>query len=114
MAVPYWVRQMLLIREVPYEECHHGTAYTAQRVAEKEHISGHRVAKVVVVIADGRFVELVLPATRRVVLDKVGDILGVRTVRLATEEEMENVFPDVEAGAIPPLDHWPDIEVLMD
>jgi Ala-tRNA(Pro) deacylase len=72
------------------------------------------LAKVVVVIADGRPVELVLPASRRVVLERVQKLLGASAVRLASEAEMEQIFTDCETGAIPPLRHWKDVAVLMD
>ena len=70
---------------IAYEELHHPEAYTAQRVAQREHVSGHRVAKVVCVIMDGRPVELVLPASRRLNLDQVRDVLRAGVMRLATE-----------------------------
>jgi hypothetical protein len=41
---------MLEVRGIPFEEVHHAEAYTAQEVAQREHFSGHRVAKVVVVM----------------------------------------------------------------
>jgi Ala-tRNA(Pro) deacylase len=104
---------MLTQRGIPFEELHHVEAYTAQQVAEHEHVSGHRVAKVVVVLADNRPVELVLPASRHVNLDQVATVLGAR-VRLATEKELEQYFSDCEVGAMPPLRHWKDVEVLMD
>jgi Ala-tRNA(Pro) deacylase len=105
---------MLRKRGVAFEEVTHPDAYTAQRVASAEHISGHRVAKVVVVLADGFPVELVLPATRHVVLDQVKEFLGAAEVRLASEEEMERFFPGCEVGAVPPLHHWSGVPVLMD
>jgi Ala-tRNA(Pro) deacylase len=114
MATPFWVRQMLQRRGIPFEELQHTAAYTAQEVAGREHVSGHRVAKVVVVMADGRPVELILPATRHVNLDRVGTILHAHAIRLATEEEMEQCFTDCEVGAIPALRHWKEVEVLMD
>jgi Ala-tRNA(Pro) deacylase len=69
MATATWIRQELDQRGVAYQEMHHPEVYTAQEVAQREHVSGHRVAKVVCVIADGRPIELVLPASRRVNLD---------------------------------------------
>jgi Ala-tRNA(Pro) deacylase len=114
MATPNWIRTMLQLRGIRFEELQHPNAYTAQEVAQHEHFSGHRVAKVVVVMADGRPVELVLPASRLAVLERLYDLLGAREVRLATEAEMERWFTDCEPGAIPPLRHWKDIEVLMD
>jgi len=56
----------------------------------------------------------VLPASRRVVLEQVRELRGARDVRLAKETEIERYFTDCEVGAIPPLRHWQDIDVLMD
>lgn len=114
MATATWIRNELDQRGIAYEELHHPDAFTAQQVAEFEHVSGHRVAKVVCVMADGRPVELVLSASRRVMLDWVGQLLGARKVRLATEDELERFFTDCEPGAIPALRHWRDVDVIMD
>jgi len=114
MATPMWIRKMLELRRIPFQELHHPEVYTAQEVAQREHTSGHRVAKVVVVMADGRPVELILPASRHVNLDRVRNVLQAHEVRLATEREMEKYFTDCEVGAIPALRHWKDVDVLMD
>jgi Ala-tRNA(Pro) deacylase len=114
MATPLWIRKMLQLRGIPFEEVRHPQVYTAQEVAQREHFSGHRVAKVVVVMADGWPVELILPASRHVNLDRVRTVLHTHEVRLATEAEMERSFTDCEVGAIPALRHWKGVEVLMD
>jgi Ala-tRNA(Pro) deacylase len=114
MSTPTWIKKTLNQRGVPYEELSHLPAYTAQEVAQREHFTGHRMAKVVVVVADGRFVELVLPASRRVDFDWVAKLLRAAQVRLATEDEMAEVFADCEVGAIPPLRHWPRVEVVVE
>jgi Ala-tRNA(Pro) deacylase len=114
MATITWIKSMLDRRGIAYEELHHRVAFSAQEVAQREHVSGHRVAKVVVVVADGRPVELILPASRRVVLGRVEELLGAVEARLASEAEMERIFTDCETGAIPPLRHWKDVEVIMD
>lgn len=114
MSTATWVKNELDEWGAPYEEMHHAEAYTAQAVAQREHFSGHRVAKVVVVIADGRPVELILPASRRVRLDRVRYLLAADEVRLASEVELERWFTDCETGAIPPLRHWRGVEVIMD
>jgi Ala-tRNA(Pro) deacylase len=114
MAAATWVQEELKEAHVPFQELHHDEAYTAQAVAEREQISGHRMAKVVVVIADGRPVELILPASRRIVLESVGDMLGAQKVRLASEAELQRDFADCEVGAIPALRHWKNVDVIMD
>jgi Ala-tRNA(Pro) deacylase len=114
MATATWVRDELDRRGVPYEELHHRDAYTAQQLAQAEHVSGHRVAKVVCVMVNGRPVEMVLPASRRVDLDWARHVLRADEVRLASEEEVAAYFDDCEVGAIPALRHWRDVDVIMD
>jgi Ala-tRNA(Pro) deacylase len=114
MATATWIKDMLGEHGVAFEEMHHREAFTAQEVAQSEHVSGHRMAKVVVVVADGQTVELVIPASRRVMLDSVQLMLGARSVRLASEAEMDRIFDDVDTGAIPALRHWKDVDVIMD
>lgn len=105
---------MLELRGIPFEELEHPDVYTAQEVAQREHFSGHRVAKVVVVMVDGRPFELILPASRHVNFARVRKVLGADEVRLATEKEMKKFFTDCEVGAIPALRHWQKVGVLMD
>ena len=50
---------------VNYRVSHHPTAYTAQMLAEAEHVPGRKVIKPVVVQADGEFVMCALPASYR-------------------------------------------------
>lgn len=114
MATPTWIRQMLQLRGIPFQETHHPDAYTSQEVAQREHMSGHRLAKVVVAMADGKPVELVLPATRHVDVSRLRTVLHAREARLATEDEMERFFTDCEVGAVPPLRHWKEVDVVMD
>jgi Ala-tRNA(Pro) deacylase len=105
---------MLTLRGIGFEELHHREVFTAQEVAQREHVSGHRVAKVVVALVDGRPVELILPASRRVRLERVRELFGAREARLASEDEMAACFDDCEVGAIPALRHWQKVPVLMD
>ena len=114
MATATWIRNALEQRGIAFEEIQHREVFTSQEVAQSEHVSGHRVAKVVAVIADGRPIELILPASRRVVIEKVQQMLGIDQLRLATEAEMDQIFNDVDTGAIPALRHWPGVEVIMD
>jgi len=88
--------------------------YTTQELASVEHISGRAVAKVVMVVADGEMVMLVLPASMRVDTAVVRDSLGVAEVRLATEQEFEERFPDCEVGAMPPFGHLYGLQVYVD
>ncbi len=80
--------------KIPYEVVSHPKAYTAHDVAQTLDVPGKLVAKVVMVKADSYFVMSVLPSTWRVDLKRLRDVLEAREVRLATEAEIANLFPD--------------------
>jgi Ala-tRNA(Pro) deacylase len=104
----------LLENKVPFQLQHHAVAYTAQEVAAAEHIPGHMLAKVVMVLGDDKLAMFVLPASARVDLEKVAAILGVKEARLAHEEEFADHFPGCEVGAMPPFGNLYDLPVYVD
>ncbi|MBO0777841.1 MAG: YbaK/EbsC family protein [Ktedonobacteraceae bacterium] len=101
-------------QQVAYQIQHHPAAYTAQRIADCEHISGKKVAKSVVVLADNQMVLLVLPASLRVDLDKARACLGVQEVRLAHESEFQTRFPNCQVGSMPPFGNLYNLPVCVD
>jgi Ala-tRNA(Pro) deacylase len=101
-------------QQIPYQIQHHPVAFTAQQIAEGEHISGKKVAKSVVVFADKTMVLLVLPAAFRIDLQKVQECLGAKHVRLAHEDEFQAAFPDCEVGAIPPFGNLYGLPVYVE
>ena len=61
---------------VKYEIMHHPEAFTAQAAAEAEHVRGRNHAKVVMASSDGHHLMAVLPADRRLDLEKLEKITG--------------------------------------
>lgn len=100
--------------QVPFQVQHHAQAFTAQKIAESEHIPGKMVAKTVIVLADNKMVALVLPASYKVDLNKVQSVLGANEVRLAHEPEFAATFPDCEVGSMPPFGNLYNIPVYVD
>lgn len=100
--------------QVSYRVTTHAPAYTAQDVANTEHISGYGVAKVVLAVVDNRLAMLVLPAPHRVDLELLRAGLHADTVRLAEEREFADVFGDCETGAMPPFGNLYGVEVYVD
>lgn len=101
-------------QQVDFEVREHRTAFTAQEVAETEHIPGKLVAKTVVMWADGQLILLVLPATFQVDLERLNAAIGAKATRLAHEPEFANAFPDCEIGAMPPFGNLYDLPVYVD
>jgi len=99
---------------VSYRVSHHSTAYTAQMLAEAEHVPGRKVIKPVVVQADGEFVMCALPACFRVDLGELKQQLQASDVRLADEQVLGELFPGCEVGAAPPIGRLFGMTTLMD
>ncbi len=100
--------------DVPYAFEHHRTVFTAQEVAQTEHIPGKMMAKSVIVDADGKLTVLAMPATEKADLKKVEEALHVKHARLASEEEFQRAFPDCEVGAMPVFGNLYDLPVVVD
>ena len=75
----------------PYRCYNHPPTYTAQETAHVMHISGHEVAKTVILRVDGRLVMAVLPACEMVDLDRFKEGAGALWVELADEGEFEKL-----------------------
>ncbi len=101
-------------RGVDYDRHTHTTTYTAQDLAHAEHVSGYVVAKPVIVRGASAFTMCVLPAPDRVDLRRVAELLGEPQVRLATESEMAELFPECELGAEPPVGSMFGMATVMD
>lgn len=108
------VREFLREHDVAVETHAHERAVTAQQMAAAEHQSGWRVAKPVLLIAEGRLVMAVVPAPMLVDLDLVAEALGTEDVRLAREEEFAPRFDDCEVGAEPIFGNLYDVPVVVD
>jgi Ala-tRNA(Pro) deacylase len=114
MAIPRHIEDFLDSRGVRYERLVHAQEFTAPRVAEAQHVSGRELAKSVIVVADDRLVMAVVPANERVDVEKLGHLIGAASVRLATEDEFRERFPDCEVGAEPPLGRLYGVPVWLD
>ena len=97
------VRRHLAESGIAYEITEHREAITAQDLAAALHVPGARVAKTVLLVADGRLVMAVLAAPDRVGPARARRALGAADVRLAAESEFAAVFSDCELGAAPPF-----------
>jgi len=99
--------------QILYSVMAHTTAYTAQGAAVTMQISGNELAKTVVLRAGEEMILAVLPAPNHVRLDKLAAELG-KPVRLASEQEFSDLFPDCELGAMPPIGSLYNLAVYVD
>ena len=108
------VKEFLDRASARYEVSEHHPAFTAQRVAQAEHVHGMNVAKPVVVSADGRYYMCVLPACCRIDLEVLRSLLGADEIELTNEYEMARLFPDCDVGAEPPFGSFYGLQTIMD
>jgi len=108
------LREFLDRSNVPYEMLSHAEAFTAQQVAEAQHVPGKDLAKVVMACSGSEFMMFVLPAPYRLDLERVRGMLGKADLRLATEQEFAGLFPQCQPGAMPPFGNLYGLAVWVD
>jgi Ala-tRNA(Pro) deacylase len=81
----------------------HARTQTALEEASELGVTPARVAKVILLDTSSGHAVAVIPASRRLDLERTAQAIGDARVRLATEAEIAEHFPDFELGAIPPL-----------
>jgi Ala-tRNA(Pro) deacylase len=89
---------------IAYEVLEHRPTFSAAAEARASGAEPRMAAKTLALHDRGGYRMAVIPATHRLDLHKVRDLLGATThLRLATEEELERDFPMFDVGAMPPL-----------
>ncbi len=97
-----------------YEITEHKPAFSAQRMAAEEHEPGRYVAKPVLVKADDKFILCILSACNKIDLGALKAQLGAKSVELATEDDIAEIFTDCELGAEPPFGNLYGLDTVMD
>jgi Ala-tRNA(Pro) deacylase len=88
---------------IKYELIEHEPTMSAaaERVTER---APDQVAKTVVLHDGSAYVIAVIPASERLDLHKLRELLGApRQLRLASEDQIARDFPSLEVGAVPPF-----------
>lgn len=109
-----YVGEYLKRRSVPFLEIEHARTMDASRLAEELHVPGCQVAKTVLLRSGDGFMIAIVPSTRYVDIEAVRNLLGVRKVELATEEEANHLFPEVELGVVPPFGSRFGVRTIVD
>jgi len=114
MPIPSTLKNRLDREHVHYDVLPHSQTFRAAAVAQTLHLPEKEMVKVVIVKVKEQFVTTVLPATTKVDFQRLRKIFGTHRVRLATEKEIAQLFPDCEVGAMPPLGTLYGLPVYVD
>lgn len=88
-------------RDVKYETVAHRHTLTSNQTASEARVPRQRMAKGVLFCDDDSYVLAIVPASRRVDAEALSELLGSSSLGLASEDELANLFPDCEPGAVP-------------
>lgn len=102
MSLARTLESFLSDRHIPYTTQCHPASTSSLATAHSAHVDEECLAKSVLLGDDRGFVLAVLPASRRLALDRVRQELG-RCLHLMPEEELSMLFPDCAVGAVPPV-----------
>jgi len=113
MGIAMTLREYLDDKHVDYDVMVHKRTQCAQDTARASHVPAERMAKAVVLTREGGFVLAVVPASAKVQLETIEKMLHCH-VEMATEEEISELFPDCETGAVPPLAEPYAVDAFVD
>jgi len=113
MSVATTLQDYLRRWGVEYEVVPHPHTDSSLETAEAAHVPGDKLAKCVVTEDYRGYLMVVVPASHEVEFSLLDDELD-RHLEMATEQELADIFPDCEVGAIPPLGEAYGIDVAID
>lgn len=108
------LKAYLATNHVRYELIKHREKFTAQELAAAEHVPGREQAKVVILRSGNEFLMVVLPALYHVDFERARAAIGKEDLELANEYQFVDVFPNCEAGAMPPFGNLYGLPVWID
>jgi len=113
MGVAMTLQQYLDDKEIAYDVTKHRKTACSTMTAQASHVPGDSLAKGVVLKWDQTYILAVIPATRHVEIGRVGDIVEGE-VELASEREVNRLFPDCDNGAVPVVGEAYGLPTIVD
>ena len=114
MAISAKLKKYLDSNKVKYKALKHKLAYTAQEIAAAQEVPGKQVVKSVLVKTDKAFVLAALSAVQLIDLKKLKSVLKCKSIKIATEKDIEKTIPDYKPGAMPPFGNLFGLETIVD
>lgn len=113
MSMAATIKSYMLKHHIEYELVAHPKTYTCREGAEAVHIAEDHIAKAVIVKDPQGYAMVVIPGHHWLQLNTINEELD-RQFELAQETEINKLFSDCQAGAIPPLGPAYKLQTFMD
>src|SRR4030095_2396052 len=89
-------------KSIPFEVLRHAPVFTSEEAAAVRGTPLASGAKALICRADDRFLMIVLPADRKLASKAVRQAAGIKSLRFASREEVEQLTA-LKPGSIPPF-----------
>lgn len=99
---------------VAFQVIDHELTFTAHQTALAAHVPDSELAKAVIVKVDSQFWMTVCRADARVSESALRQTLAAKHVQLAHEDDLTQLFPDCQIGAMPPFGNLYGLPVILD
>lgn len=113
MAIAKTLEKHLQKTDIAYELVTHPHTQASMETAERAHVPGDALAKGVVLRDGSGFLLAVVPSDYHIELATLNKLLE-RDLAFVPEEELTQIFPDAELGAIPPIGSAYSINTIWD
>jgi Ala-tRNA(Pro) deacylase len=113
MAIAFTLKQYLDDKNVDYDVLTHKHTHSSEATSRASHIPGQALAKGVVLTREGGFILAIVPASSKVRIDVLERLFHC-PIGMANEDEIAEIFPDCEEGAVPPVAEAYAVDTLID
>jgi Ala-tRNA(Pro) deacylase len=113
MTIAPTLQRYMSDQGISYDLIQHEPAMTSLGTAHAGHVPGDRLAKGIMLSNGQNYMLAVLPASHHLRLSDLKMELG-QELRLASEDEIVEVFRDCDRGAIPPVGTCYGLDVIVE
>lgn len=113
MSIPEKVKKYLNSKNIDYEELAHKTVYTAYDAAQTLKKQLKEIAKNILIEADKIHVLVILPADKKIDMEKLKKVLGAKKVSIPNEQTMIKVLK-IKPGTLSSFGKLHNLEVIVD
>lgn len=113
MTISSTLNKFLDQQQIEFKLVPHTPTSSSMETVRQAHVPGNRLAKAVILKDQNNYSMVVLPSVEHVDLGVLRKQLG-HSVELATESDLNNLFPDCAVGAIPPVGRAWGLDTYLD
>lgn len=114
MSISSRLSSYLTQRGASYDSCAHQLSRSSAETAHRAQIPPHQLAKSVILEDEAGCVMAIVPADTTIMLGHLSRLLARKTLRLADEQRLAELFDDCVPGAVPPVGMAWDMPTIVD